>query len=39
MTAILTCIVVAVVLSDKEKAIAFALLFVGTILAAHWGII
>ena len=39
MTAILTCIVVAVVLADKEKALAYALLFVGTVLAAHWGII
>ena len=39
MTAILTCIVVAVVLADKEKALAYALLFVGTVLAAHWGVI
>lgn len=39
MTAILTCIVVAVVLEDKEKALAYALLFVGTVLAAHWGVI
>ena len=39
MTEILTCIVVAVVLADKEKALAYALLFVGTVLAAHWGVI
>lgn len=39
MAAILTCIVVAVVLADKEKALAYALLFVGTVLAAHWGVI
>ena len=39
MTAILTCIVIAVGLADKERALAYALLFVGTVLAAHWGII
>ncbi len=39
MKAILVCIAVAALLADKENAIALAILFVGTVLAAHWGIV
>lgn len=39
MKAVLVCIAVAALLADKESAIALAILFIGAVLAAHWGIV